>query len=115
MQKILNVIDGVISIPLKAYYTDKVEECVIYRYNTVLNDGVTAQNKLEVRIMTYTIAKAETIQNAINNALINIGDNIKIDNILDIKLNGGGTLYDGSTKMYHYIINYTVKKKVGKI
>ncbi len=114
MKSILNKIESIIDIPLKAFFTDVVEECLIYKYSAATNNGVVEQNKLEIRIITRTISKAEATQKALNRALINIDDESIIEDVQDIKLNGGGVLYDAGTQMYHYINNYIVIKKAGK-
>ena len=100
---------------LKAYplHTDSTEDCIVYKANVLADDGAKARHRLEIRLITHTIAEAERLKPLINNALVNVGDSIKVENILEGNMNGGGTLYDYGTETVHSLLYFEYLIKSG--
>lgn len=97
-----------LSIPVKPLFTDSIEDCIVYTYNSLTDDGATAQKNLELRLITKTYENAEVMRKKIIELLVPIGDSIKIDGIYSCVLNGGGSLFDENTKTYHTLLYFNL-------
>ena len=78
----------------------KAETCISYKYSIITSDGIKAQSKLEVNCISPDYAKAESIFNRVKQLLITIGDKQLDNDILNVALNGGGSLYIEETKQH---------------
>lgn len=97
-------------LPVKPYGTDINEEAVCYTISPVSDDGAVAIRRLEVRIITRTVALAQKLQSSILSALVTVGDNPK-NGYNSCYLNGGGSLWDDNTKMSHTILYLYITMK----
>lgn len=103
---------------LKAYplFTDSaIKDCIVYKANVISDDGAKARHRLELRLITHTVSEAERLKPIIINALVNIGDNMKIDGIYEGNMNGGGTLVDEGTQTIHSLLYFEYITKSGVI
>ena len=114
MKDIISAIETATGLPVKPFGTNTIENCIVYKFNTVSDNGTVAQMKLELNIITKTIAEAVSIEAAIKTALVTVGDSKKLAGYNSAAVNGGGSLYNDETKTVHtflYII-FTKKSEV---
>ncbi len=107
---IIKVIEDATNLPVKPFNTDKVEECVCYSLVPQTDTGAVASYRLELRLITFTIAKAEELKKSILSALVTVGDNPR-HGYNECYLNGGGSLKDEDTKTIHTILYLYIIKK----
>lgn len=103
--KLLREETGLFTYPFSA---PAVEECLVYDLVPISDNGTKAESKLEIRIITFTLKKAEEIDNKIRKLLLDIGDNKKIDNLSSIKITGGGTMQDLGTNTVHRFLFFNL-------
>lgn len=108
-KRILDIISSVSQLPLYPLYSDKTGEQIIYTETPVSDDGVIEVYRLELNIICKTLDKANTVDKNIRKALLNGGDLKKIG-LLNIELNGGGTLI--SEIGVHRLIYFTISGRV---
>lgn len=109
VKNILDTISSVSQLPLYPLNSDKTGEQIIYKETPISDDGVIEIYRLELNIVCKTLDKANTIDKEIRKALLNGGD-LKKTNLLDIELNGGGTLT--SEVGVHRLIYFTISGRV---
>lgn len=78
----------------------KAETCITYKYSLISSDGIKAQSKLEINCISPDYAKAESILNRVRQLLITVGNKQLNNDILNVALNGGGSLYIEETKQH---------------
>lgn len=106
---IKEALENATGLPIKALYTSNLENCIVYNYYCELDNGATAQNRLELRLITDTLKNAELYRKKIIEALVETGDlHEKVEGIYECRQNGGGRLYEGGTQMYHTIMYFDV-------
>lgn len=111
MEKVIKALQSAVGdIPVKPYGTDINEECVCYAFSPISDDGAVAVRRLEIRIISRTVAKTEEIRPLILSALVTIGDNPK-NGYNSCYLNGGGSLWDDNTKMTHTLLYLYITTK----
>lgn len=111
IKEIIRSVKAATGLKMKPFGTNKVEECICYKYYPALDNGCLSQSRLELRIITFTVERAETIKKQVNGALLNVGDTGKIPGVTDISLNGGGTMEDLETGTIHTQMNYILKMR----
>ena len=110
LANIVKVLTKAVNVPVRPYGTDVVEECVCYTWTPQTDDGAVAVGRLELRIITRTVAKAEQLRKSLLSALVTIGDNPK-NGYLSCNQNGGGSLWDDNIKMTHNILYLYITTK----
>lgn len=78
----------------------KAETCISYKYSIITSDGIKAQSKLEVNCISPDYTKAESILNRVKQLLITVGNKQLNNDILNVALNGGGSLYIEGTNQH---------------
>ena len=111
INKLIEAIENATNLQMKPFDTDKVEDCLVYQFYTMSDNGAVAQYKLQIRIITNSLEKAFSIEKTIKNTMISIGDNIKIEGINSIILNGGGTLKDYENDTVQNILYFVITAK----
>ena len=120
--KIITDIEEATELPVVAEVSNTNNECIIYSFYKVSDNGAVAQYRLTLTILTKTISKSYTIKDIIDNLIITKGDEKKYDEILNCELGGGGgflgdtssSLYSKELPMYEAINYYdiTCKSKI---
>lgn len=110
LENVIKEIESVVDIPVRPYGIDVIDEAVCYTLTPLTDDGAVATDRLEIRIITRTVAKAQDLRQAVVNALVTVGDNSK-DSYLSCTLNGGGNLWDDNTKLSHTILYFYITMK----
>lgn len=106
INKLIKIIESCTDLEVKPLFTDKIEECITYTEQTTADDGVKARHRLELRLITFTLAKAEDVKKKLISALVNVGDEMEIEGIYNSNMNGGGVLFDEGTQTVHTIIYF---------
>ncbi len=78
----------------------KAETCISYKYSIISSDGIKAQCKLEINCISPDYGKAESMLNRVKQLLVTIGNKQLNNDILNVALNGGGSLYVEETKQH---------------
>lgn len=107
---ILDALEAATGLPTKPFGTDKVTDCICYRWHCQGDDGCVAQFRLELRLITRTVKKAQIHEKQIRAALIAVGDTSPIKGAV-IEQNGGGTLSDEETGTIHTLFYFNVKTR----
>lgn len=110
MIEIINALAAATSLPIKPFGTDNIEDCICYSSYTLSDKGTVRQDKLELRLITKSLADAERLKPIILSTLVTVGDNKKL-NYLGCELNGGGTLRDEATGTIHTLLIFTITRK----
>lgn len=109
MIQVIQAIKQAVNIPVIPLSSDKIQEQIIYTPTPLSDNGIIYSYQLRLNIVANTLANAESYDKAIRDVLLNFGDSNDLDNVLDISVNGGGTLT--STVGVHRIINLIIKER----
>ena len=108
IEKIINIVEKATELPVKPLIADTSKECILYNWTVFSDDGVKCQNRLELRIITKTVAKAEEAKQRIIESLVNFGDRMEIEDIYNCDVNGGGQVFEYDTEMIHTYIYFSI-------
>jgi len=110
--EIISLINPIVN-NLKIYSmgTTYIGDCIVYNYIQLLNDGIKAQDRLEITVHSNNEAKANQIVDRVKQLLITVGDWQKVNGILEISQSGGGSLFDDETKVFKVKAFFVVKSK----
>lgn len=103
-----------VGYPVKPFGTEIIEDCILYKLVPVSNDGVKQQDRLEITVISTDLLTAYTMLENVKKAILTIGDEKINDDILEISLNGGGSLENIETKTYHLKAYFIVKSRYRK-
>ncbi len=78
----------------------KADTCISYKYSLISSDGIKAQSKLEINCISPDYGKSEGILGRVKQPLITVGNKQLNNDILNVALNGGGSLYIEETKQH---------------
>lgn len=110
MKDIIKAIETATQIPVKPFGTETIEKCICYTIYPISDDGVVAQDRLELRLITNTLSEADELKKAILKILLTIGDTEKY-NYKSCIVNGGGQLKDFNTNTIHTILYFVITRK----
>ena len=108
IRSIITALEKATSLPVKPLDTDTIEDCIVYRIYPNKDDGATSQQKIELRLITETLAEAAVYRKQIIKALVPTGDNQTITGIYKCILNGGGQLKEYSTNTIHTLMYFDI-------
>ncbi|MEA4894236.1 MAG: hypothetical protein VB064_03140 [Oscillospiraceae bacterium] len=107
MKKVIKALD-VVGIPVNPLSGKGAGEQIIYNIVPISDNGVVQVVRLELKILGASLERAELLDKQVRQTLLSIGDEKKND-VLDIYVNGGGTLQ--SEVGVHRLINFTIIKR----
>lgn len=110
LSNIIDAMEQVVDVPVKPFGIENLEEAVCYTWTPQTDDGAVAVGRLELRLITKTVAKAEELRKSLLSTLVTVGDNPR-HGYLSCVLNGGGTLWDDEIKMTHTILYLYITMK----
>lgn len=105
---IINALSSATNLPIKPNYTDTIENCIVYNVYPQMDDGATQLTRLELRLITDTMANGEIFRKKIIQALVPVGDNKPFTDIYKCELNGGGMMYDDATNTVHTLLYFDI-------
>lgn len=109
--KILTDAMSALSVPVIPLSADITDDSISYRFYTTSHDGVKEQIRLEIRINTKKISRAEEIKTLLLSTLVTKGDEPR-NGYLSCEVNGGGQLIDEETGLVQTIVYFTISRKV---
>ena len=110
MEQVIQAIQSAVDVPVRPYGTNINEEAVCYAFSPMSDDGAVSVRRLELRIITRTVSKAESLRKSLLSTLVTVGDEPK-HGYNGCYLNGGGSLWDDNTKMTHTILYLYITMK----
>ncbi|AMJ40697.1 hypothetical protein [Anaerotignum propionicum] len=108
---VLNELVGILrplGYPVKPFGTTEIEDCIVYNFIPLTSDKIKEQNRLEVTVISKSMEKGLKILEDVKNLLITQGDEQLTDSILNVALNGGGSLENLETNTFHFKANFIV-------
>lgn len=85
--------------------------CIVYDWVPVSSDKIKGTDKLEVNIVVDTVEQAAEIESRLKEILLTFGDEPLSQNIREVFLNGGGSLFDESRQKIHRILYFYILYK----
>ena len=96
--------------PIYAFVAECVKDCIVYNLVPVESNKVIEQHRLELTIIALSYEKCYKMTKDIKDKLLTLGPEDRGE-ILKIEQNGGGMLFNESTKTYHFKLNFTIKSR----
>ena len=84
---------------------------IVYDWIPVSSDKIIGTYKLEVQIITDTMLQGAAIESRLKELLLTFGDEPLTNDILQVWINGGGSLYDEERQKLHKIIYFYILAK----
>lgn len=94
--------------------SDNIKECIVYNFVPLTCDKVKEQNRLEITVISKSMRKGLEMIKQIKDVLLTLGDDPKTNNILEVTLNGGGSLENLETNTFHFKAFFIVKSRYRK-
>lgn len=91
--------------------TEYLGDCIVYNFHTITQDKKVQKCRLQITIIAATTALTVAIEERVKTILLTLGDNPLTNDILQVALNGGGTLYDEERTMNHRILYFDIIKR----
>lgn len=101
--------------PVKPYGSEKIEDCIIYNFVPLTSDKIKEQSRLEITVITKSMGDGLEILEGVKEILLTRGDEQLTDNILNVALNGGGSLENLETNTFHFKANFIVLSRYRKV
>lgn len=89
-------------------YTTYTGDCIVYTYSTISNDRAAKRQRLTLTIIANDLEKADEIETCVCALLLTLGDAPFSRNIVNIKQNGGGDLFDTARNKNHRIMYFDI-------
>lgn len=107
---LIDTIHKAASLPVYSYGTTRVEDCVLYEYTCISDNGAVAQDKLTLHVIARDPQACKEASWKIMHALVTCGDEEKLG-AKSIVLNGGGTLKDYTTNTVHEYMYFYITRR----
>lgn len=114
MERIIKKLQDVTALPVKPHGIDSLDECIVYTPVPQSNDGAVQVDRLELRLITHTLERAEQLKPLITSALVTVGDEGK-NGYNSCVLNGGGSMKDPNGTLHTIMYFYITRKSEVKI
>lgn len=90
-----------------------VEECVLYEFYTVSDNGKRAIDALTVKVIAYNLDKALTLQERVKGLILTLGNTPLTLNILKVEQNGGSSMSNliNGKPMFHFGMNFNIVRR----
>lgn len=107
LSKLLNIIKTETGINPKPISTSHIGTSIVYKFITLLDDGVKKQDKLEINIISLDLEEIESIDKAIRRGILKAGEN-KHNGYLKAELMGGGLLQNADSDFIEKLLIYNI-------
>lgn len=94
-----------------ATHTDYLGNCIVYSEYTTSANKITEITRLTINIITDTLALAHSIEDEVKESLLTLADNPLTTRILQVTLNGGGSIYDYDRQKHHRTLYFTINSR----
>ena len=108
--KLIELIEKATGLQVKLFNTKEIEPCIVYDVSTISNNGITAQDNLQIRIIHNSARECIEAEEKINKILLTCGDRIGGD-FTSARVNGGGFMPQDETNTVHKYTFYLIKRK----
>lgn len=108
--KLLDLIEEATGLQVKLFNTKEIEPCIVYDVSPISNNGITAQDNLQIRIIHNSARECIEAEEKINKLLLTCGDRIGGD-FTSARVNGGGFMPQDETNTVHKYTFYLIKRK----
>jgi len=85
------------------------QDCIAYIYYPQMDNGATAQDRLEIKLIASSLTTIETQTALIKGALMHKGDESPFIGC-SIELGGGGSLYDEDAEKYIQLMYFDITR-----
>lgn len=110
LDELVNILKS-LGYPVRPYGTELIRDCIVYNFVPIKSDKIKEQNKLEITVISDSMASGLKILSEVKEALLTFGDTPLSDNILEVTLNGGGSLENLETDTFHFKAYFIVENK----
>lgn len=112
LKQLIAIIRGNINIPLYPGSSDNIEECIIYNFTPLTNNKIMRQDSFKLRVKAFSYFKALETSEQLKKLLITRSDNKLTDDILTVRQNGGGEMFNEETGLHTITIIFDINSKV---
>lgn len=93
-----------------------VNECIVYEFYTVSDNGIKATDILMIDAIGFSIGKSLAIIERVKSLLLTLGDAKLTNKVLKVEQNGGGSLKNvvGNKTMYHQKSTFNITRRVNR-
>ena len=115
---VLNELLGILKplgYPIKPFGTTAIEDCIVYNFVPLTSDKIKEQYRLEITAISRIMDRGLKILEDVKGLLLTQGDEQLTDCILDVALNGGGSLENLETGTFHFKANFIVLSRYRKV
>lgn len=107
IKKIVDLLEVATGLPVVPLSINEVKPCIVYNCYPLIDDGAVAKWRLELRLITKTVAAADTNRTIIIKTLVNQADNPTVEGLIfQCDLNGGGQLKEYETDTIHTLMYF---------
>lgn len=107
---IINLIENATGLRVKLFHTKEIEPCIVYDVSPVSNNGISAIDNLQIRIIHNSARECVEAEEKINKILLTCGDRIGGE-FTSARVNGGGFMPQDETNTVHKYTFYLIKRK----
>lgn len=91
-----------------AKHTDYLGNCVIYDDYTTAANKITENTRLTITLVADHLSLIHSLAKEVKDSILTLADNQLTQNILQVELNGGGSLYDYDRQKHHRTLYFTI-------
>lgn len=84
---------------------------IVYSVTPLTDNRITQTDKLEIHIIADSVANMFAIDNEVRKTILTMGDSPLTTDILQVEINGGGSMEDLTTNTKHLITYYYIVSK----
>lgn len=114
LNELLNILKS-LGYPVKPFGTDEIEDCIVYNFIPLTSDKIKEQNRLEITVISKSMSDGLKTLEDVKGLLLTQGDEQLTDSILNVALNGGGSLKNLETNTFHFKANFIVLSRYRKV
>lgn len=113
LKQILDIVrTASMGLPIEANECDGIQECILYTFTPVTNDGIKRQDTIKLKINCFDYIDAVSIQEQLSKVLITKADEKLTQDIMNSVQTGGGELYNHETKLHTIMMIINIISKV---
>lgn len=91
-----------------AKHTDYLGNCVIYDDYTTAANKITENTRLTITLVADRLSLVHSLAKEVKDSILTLADGQLTNTILQVELNGGGSLYDYDRQKHHRTLYFTI-------
>ena len=107
LNNLLNIIKDSTGIMPRPLTTSHLGTSIVYKFMSLLDDGVKKQDKFEVSIISMNLEEIESLDSVIRKAILKAGEN-KHSDYLKAEIIGGGLLQNEGNDFIEKLLIYNI-------